>query len=55
MSLKSQQYTYDVCSKSIANFEFSLVTYNRISIFYVGTLLSNICTKFEVYSIFCIS
>ncbi|KYN41965.1 hypothetical protein ALC56_03616, partial [Trachymyrmex septentrionalis] len=39
---------YEVCSKSIANFEFPRVTYIRFSIFlwrYVGTHVSHLCRQ----------
>ena len=51
------RHLYEVCSKSKVTFQISRATYFRLSIFffcYVGTLFPNICTKFQVYSIFCL-
>ena len=48
LALFADDSAYEVCSKSIANFEFSRVTYIRISIFlwrYVGTHVSHLCRQ----------
>ena len=46
--------TYEVCSKNKVNFQISRAMYIRFSIFfpYVGTLLPNVCSQFQQYSIF---
>ena len=47
---------YEVCSKNKVNIQISQAMYIRFSIFvsYVGTLVPNVCSQFQQYSIFCL-
>ena len=47
---------YEVCLKNKVNFQILRTMYIRFSIIfsYVGTLVPNVCSQFQQYSIFCL-